>query len=122
MSRIHLILIKIIKVYVHHVILLLSHWILLLAEQTPAELSKHLFWAHEEEQLLFTDEAHKEEHVLPDGMLGFIQDLLQSDSVVLLVPVYWKFFKMKKNEIERRIINSFIQQITGDENFIYLKN
>ena len=36
--------------------------------------------------------------------------------------VYWKFFKMKKNEIERRIINSFIQQITGDENFIYLKN
>ena len=55
-------------------------------------------------------------------MLGFIQDLLQSDSVVLLLPVYWKFFKMKKNEIERRIINSFIQQITGDENFIYLKN
>ena len=30
-----------------------------------------------------------------------------------------EIFKMKK---ERRIINSFIQQITGDENFIYLKN
>jgi hypothetical protein len=36
--------------------------------------------------------------------------------------VYWKFFKMKKYIIERRIINSLIQQITGDENFIYLKD
>jgi len=36
--------------------------------------------------------------------------------------VYWKFFKMKKYEIERRITNSFIQQITGEKYFIYLKN
>ena len=36
--------------------------------------------------------------------------------------VYWKFFKMKKYEIEKRITNLFIQQITGEENFIYLKN
>ena len=35
--------------------------------------------------------------------------------------VYWKFFKMKKYIIEKRIINSILQQITGDENFIYLK-
>lgn len=34
--------------------------------------------------------------------------------------VYWKFFKMKKYEIEKRITNSFIQQITGEENFIYM--
>jgi len=36
--------------------------------------------------------------------------------------VYWKFFKMKKDIIEKRIINSFIQQITGEKYFIYLKN
>jgi len=36
--------------------------------------------------------------------------------------VYWKFFKMKKYEIEKRITNSFIQQITGEKYFIYLKN
>ena len=30
--------------------------------------------------------------------------------------------KEKEDEIEKRITNSFIQQITGEENFIYLKN
>ena len=34
--------------------------------------------------------------------------------------VYWKFFKMKKDIIENRIINSLIQQITGEKYFKYL--
>lgn len=31
--------------------------------------------------------------------------------------VYWKFYKMKKHDIEDRIITSFLQQITGDKYF-----
>ena len=33
--------------------------------------------------------------------------------------VYWKFFKIQKYDIEKRITNSIIQQITGEVNFDY---
>jgi len=34
--------------------------------------------------------------------------------------VYWKFFKMKKHIIEKRITNSIIQEIIGDTHFYYI--
>lgn len=34
--------------------------------------------------------------------------------------VYWKFYKMKKYDIEKKITNSLIQEITGDIHFNYL--
>lgn len=34
--------------------------------------------------------------------------------------VYWKFYKIQKYDIEKRITNSIIQEITGEVNFDYI--
>lgn len=44
--------------------------------------------------------------------------LSQEKSNKFIGGVYWKFYKMKKHDIENKIITLLLQQITGDNDFL----